>query len=94
VQYAFVQDVAVTWEQYERVAAPTVEPVPDGLILRVAGPTDDGVRIIDIWQTKEAWERFQVERLAPALAALGGPAAVEATLRELQVAHVVERGGR
>src|SRR5207248_1525793 len=45
VPYVLVQDVASTWEQYERVTAPTVEPVPQGLILHVAGPTADGFRI-------------------------------------------------
>jgi hypothetical protein len=39
--YAFVQDVAASWQQYELIAAATVEPVPDGLILHVAGPTDE-----------------------------------------------------
>jgi PASTA domain len=33
VQDVFVQGVASTWEQYERVTAPTVEPAPRGLIL-------------------------------------------------------------
>ena len=50
--YAFVQDVAASWQQYELIAAATVEPVPDGLILHVAGPTDEGFRIIDVWRTK------------------------------------------
>jgi len=70
--YAFVQDVASSWEQYERVTAAMVEPVPAGLILHVAGPTDEGFRIIDVWESEEAWQRFRAERLAPAIAAPGG----------------------
>jgi hypothetical protein len=93
VAYALVQDVASTWEQYERVTAPTVEPLPEGLILHVAGPTDEGFRIIDVWETKEAWQRFQAERVAPAVAALGGPARPEATFRDLHAAHVVAGAG-
>jgi len=89
VVYAFVQDVASSWEQYERVTAAMVEPVPSGLILHVAGPTDEGFRIIDIWENEEAWQRFQAERLAPAIAALGGPARPEPTFRDLHPAHVV-----
>jgi hypothetical protein len=38
VAYAFVQDVAASWEQYGRVAAALVEPAPAGLLLHVAGP--------------------------------------------------------
>jgi hypothetical protein len=93
VIYALVQDVASTWEQYERVTAPTVEPMPEGLILHVAGPTDEGFRIIDVWETKAAWERFQAERVAPAVAALGGPARPEPTFRDLQAVHVVSGVG-
>ncbi len=91
--YALVQDVASTWEQYERVSAPTVEPLPEGLILHVAGPTEEGFRIIDVWETKEAWERFHAERVAPAVAALGGPARPEPTFRDLHAAHLLSRAG-
>lgn len=87
--YAFVQDIASTWEQYERITASLVEPAPRGLILHVAGPTDEGFRIIDVWESEEAWQRFQTERLAPAIAALGGPARPEPSFRDLHPAHVV-----
>jgi len=87
--YACVQDVASSWEQYERVTSGLVDPAPPGLILHVAGPTDEGFRIIDVWETQEAWERFQLERVAPAIAALGGPARPEPTFRELHSVHLV-----
>ncbi|TMM21218.1 MAG: hypothetical protein E6F94_13995 [Actinobacteria bacterium] len=89
VAYAFVQDVAASWEQYGRVAAALVEPAPVGLLLHVAGPTDEGFRTIDIWESEEAWGRFQAERLAPAIAALGGPARPEPTFRDVQARHIV-----
>lgn len=87
--YAFVQDVASSWQQYERFAAALVEPPPAGLILHVAGPTDEGFRIIDVWESEQAWERFRGEQLAPAIAALGGPSRPEPTFRDLRAAHVV-----
>jgi hypothetical protein len=87
--YAFVQDIASSWEQYERVTAAMVEPAPEGLILHVAGPTDEGFRIIDVWESRQAWERFQGARLAPAVAALGGPSRPEPTFRDLHPVHVV-----
>jgi hypothetical protein len=87
--YAFVQDFASSWEQYELVAAALVEPAPAGLILHVAGPTDEGFRVIDVWENEQAWQRFRAERLAPAIAALGGPARPEPTFRDLRPAHVV-----
>jgi hypothetical protein len=87
--YAFVQDVASSWEQYEHFAAALVEPAPDGLMLHVAGPTDEGFRIIAVWESEEAWHDFRARRLAPAIAALGGPARPAPTFRDLHPAHVV-----
>ena len=91
VAYAYVQDVAWSWEQYVRVAAALVEPLPDGLIAHVAGPTDEGVRVIDIWESEATWERFRAERLAPALAALAGSAQPEPTFRDVHPEQVVLR---
>jgi hypothetical protein len=88
VAYAYVQDVAASWEHYERVTGALVEPAPIGLIAHVAGPTDDGVRIIEIWDTREDFERFRSERLAPAITALGGPERSHPTFRGLQPKHV------
>jgi hypothetical protein len=87
--YAFVQDVAASWQQYERIAAAMVDPAPPGLILHVAGPTDEGFRTIEVWESVEAWERFRAGRLEPAIAALGGPSRPESRFRDLRPAHVV-----
>jgi hypothetical protein len=84
-----VQDVASSWDQYERVTAPLMDPAPAGLILHLAGPTDEGFRTIELWESEQAWQRFQAERLAPAIAALGGPARPESTFRRLRPAHTV-----
>jgi hypothetical protein len=88
VAYAYVQDVASSWQQYERAVAAVVDLAPSGLILHVAGPTDEGVRIIDVWESEESWERFRTEFLEPAIAALGGPSRPEATFRDLHPEHV------
>lgn len=89
MSYAFVQDVAASWDQYERVTASLMDPAPAGLLLHVAGPTEEGFRTIDLWESEQAWQRFQAERLAPAIAALGGPARPEPTFRGLRPAHTV-----
>jgi hypothetical protein len=80
--YAFVEDIPASWEQYEPVDAAIADPVPEGLILHVAGPTDDGVRTIEVWETREAWQRFHDDRVAPAVTSTP-------TLRELRAVHVV-----
>jgi hypothetical protein len=91
--YALVQDVAASWEQYERIAAAIIDPAPRGLILHVAGPTDEGFRTIDVWESAEAWERFRADRLEPAIATLGGPFRPQSTFRDLYPARVVPGGG-
>jgi hypothetical protein len=91
--YAFVQDMASSWEQYQRHTARLLEPAPEGLILHVAGPTDDGVRIIDLWTTEEAWRRFEVERLEPAADALDGRARAQPTFRDLHPTQLVVGSG-
>ncbi len=91
--YAYVQDVAEAWENYERLAATLGDGVPDGLIVRVAGPTDSGFRIIDVWESQEAWERFRSERLRPAARRVAGeaPAVHEPIFSDLRGMHVVRR---
>jgi hypothetical protein len=41
---------------------------PEGLILHTAGPTAaGGFRIFDVWESREAFDRFSQERLGPAI---------------------------
>jgi hypothetical protein len=87
--YGFVQDISSSWEQYQRVAAGLTDPAPNGLILHLAGPTDEGFRIIDVWETEATYKQFEAERLKPAIAALGGPSRPEPTFRDLHATHLV-----
>ena len=89
MMYAFVQDVASSWERYQHVTSGLIDSPPDGLILHVAGPTDEGFRIIGVWESEQAWSQFQREQLQPALAALGGPRRPQPTFRSLEPMHVV-----
>jgi|RhiMethySRZTD1v2_1073278.scaffolds.fasta_scaffold3029640_1 hypothetical protein len=77
--YAVVCDIPATWETYEPLGRALVNPVPTGLLLHVAGPTDEGYRVIDVWATREDWERFRAVRDEIVGAATLGPVA----LREL-----------
>jgi len=92
VTYAYVQDVAEEWENYERLAAALGDGVPDGLIVHVAGPTDSGFRIIDVWESQGAWERFRNERLRPAIRRVAGDASAQQPIfRGLRVLRVIRR---
>jgi hypothetical protein len=86
VPYAFVEDIAASWERYDRFAAAFDGPLPEGLLLHVAGPTDEGFRIIGVWESEADWDRFRSDRLDPGAEAVGE---VRPTVRVLRPAHVV-----
>jgi hypothetical protein len=88
VAYAVVRDVAASWEQYACLAAAMGEPAPAGLILHVAGPTDEGFRTIDLWESERAWQTFRSSRLEPA-AASDASLRPRSTFRDLRPANIV-----
>lgn len=89
VPYALVQEVLAGWEHYAPLAAALSDPVPNGLLLHVAGPTLVGFRTIEVWESQEAWLRFARERLTKLLAALPMPPLV----RHLDVRELVAQPG-
>jgi hypothetical protein len=89
VPYAFVQDLAASWEQYEQIATALGGSPPPGLIMHLAGPTDEGFRIIAVWQSDQAWQQFEAERLTPLIASLRGSIRPQPTFRELRPQHIV-----
>ena len=56
--YAVVQDVPASWNVY-LLRARQREQTPKGLLLHAAGPTDEGFRIIDVWESQADWEHFR-----------------------------------
>ena len=70
-----------TQEQYEEVGARLSESggfnslddwPADGILSHTAGPTDDGRRVIDVWESEEAFQRFG-EVIGPILEDVGFP---------------------
>lgn len=62
-----------TQEQYDAVHAGVEGDAnpPEGLVFHMAGPIEDGWGIIDVWESREHFDRFQAERLGPTIQALG-----------------------
>lgn len=90
--HAHVTDVPQSWESYERVSAALGTVPVDGLILHAAGRTDEGFRIIEVWETKEAWQRFRAGLLEDVLGEQPGDAvAIEPAVRELDVERLLRR---
>jgi hypothetical protein len=83
--YAFVQDVAASWERYELETAVAIYPAPEGLILHLAGP---GLLVYPKAE-RDVLVTFQVGRARctivsrPERAGLAGLQALEAIMEEL-----------
>ena len=56
--YAVVRDVPASWSAYLQGEQAEAQ-APAGLLLRAAGPTDEGFRVIDIWESRADWKRFR-----------------------------------
>jgi hypothetical protein len=66
--YAYCQEMpGVSEEMATRVEAEVGSAPIAGLIAHVSGPSAIGWRIIDVWESEEDYNRFQTERLHPAL---------------------------
>jgi hypothetical protein len=89
MSYAVVQDVPASWELYAGYAAALENEAPAGLIVHAAGPTDEGFRTIDVWESRVAWRTFHDARLEAVTRGLPRPLVT----RELELANLVV-GGR
>lgn len=65
--YAFTFDVPSDEQMYRQVRAAIGDERPKGLVLHLVVRADTGLRHIDVWETKQDWERFHDVRVAPAL---------------------------
>jgi hypothetical protein len=46
--------------------------LPAGLVAHYAAPTNDGMLIFDVWESKEQFQDFAAERLGPAMEKVTG----------------------
>lgn len=60
-------------EAYEQVSAAAGVPSdpPPGLLVHTASETEDGVQVVDIWESRQAAEDFRSTRLLPAMESSG-----------------------
>jgi heme-degrading monooxygenase HmoA len=83
-----IQDVPATVEQYEQVDERIDwknNPI-EGLILH-AGSQDDGtMKVVDVWESAEAFQKFVEERLIPAISEVN-PGAPQAPPPEVLEVH-------
>jgi hypothetical protein len=46
--------------------------LPDGCQLHIAGPYENGWRVITVWDSEEQFQQFRDEKLIPAIREAGG----------------------
>ena len=63
-----------TLDIYEAVSKKAMDgdQLPEGCQLHIAGPVEEGWRVITVWDTREAFDRFRVEKLLPAIREIAG----------------------
>jgi quinol monooxygenase YgiN len=74
-------------EAYEAIDREVGSAAPHGCIVHTASEVDDGIRIVDVWESKQHIEEFFQSKLGPAFAKLG----VEAERPELIETFKIER---
>jgi heme-degrading monooxygenase HmoA len=76
-------------ETYEAVTGRAMpgEQLPDGCKLHIAGPVEQGWRVITVWESREAFDRFREEMLIPAIREITGEQAPPAVEPEVNPVH-------
>jgi hypothetical protein len=79
----------VTADMYEGLSSRTMpgDQLPEGCQLHIAGPVDGGWRVIAVWESREAFDRFREEKLFPAMRDLAGEEARPAAEPEVNPVH-------
>lgn len=74
--WAYVQTAeGVDLETYDRVGAELGDETPAGAIFHLAGLYEGTLRVMEVWESEQAYRRFREERLLPAIEKVAGPGA-------------------
>jgi hypothetical protein len=63
----------VTQEQYDATLREVGSELQPGQIFHLAGPMEDGWRVVDVWESQEALDTFWREKLGQAMQNAGMP---------------------
>ena len=90
--WGFIQELPVSAEEYDRIDQ-AIQGDPEGLIIHTASEKSGRIRVIDIWESKDAYKRFESEQLMPAVQSLGSQAPTEPpSMDEFEVHNIRGRG--
>ncbi len=63
--FAFMQDVPINADVYEKIVEGLGRDLPEGMLCHTAFKTENGLRYIDVWESRDAWSAFVESRLHP-----------------------------
>jgi hypothetical protein len=76
-----------TLEQYDEVirlmGLEGGQPAPTGGLFHWVAKTDEGIRVVDVWETKEQFDQFAHDKIGPYTQQVGIPAPPETTVYEV-----------
>ena len=84
-----IQDFkGTTLEQYDQVANEKMGFTPGGrhlpgCLFHWVAKTDDGIRVIDVWESREQFDRFAEEQIGPYSEEVGFPNPPETTFYDV-----------
>jgi hypothetical protein len=77
----------MTLDQYDqviqRMGLRQGGPMPEGGISHWVAKSDDGLRVVDVWESKEAFERFAQEQIGPFTREVGFEGEPEMTFHDV-----------
>ncbi len=65
--YAFTQEVPINWPIYENIRSELGWETPPGLIAHLVIEIPNGLRYVDVWESKQDCDRFFADRVHPAV---------------------------
>jgi hypothetical protein len=76
-------------DMYDRVTERVMPDgkLPQGCELHIAGPVDQGWRVITVWDSADTFDQFRQEKLLPAIAEVTGGEAPQAIQPEVNEVH-------
>lgn len=83
-----------TSEMYEAVTGKVMPggQLPAGCQLHIAGPVEQGWRVITVWESREVFDRFREEKLLPAFREFAGGGGPSDVVPEVNPVHKLITG--